>query len=367
MFINGPISVMRLENKKKVLYIFNDYHAVHSECEEIESIDIHKYILEICKQTNKNNIMYDLFIEDDIIDYERYFKRKDNYILEMRKTAHKISKSELCKNMKIHNTDIRFILGDVYDYDLYYCKLNSIISKMLCIQRLSLDTLENLNIELKNINDLYSLILVNLTNNLKRQNHSNDAEINKEIIVNNIFYKLRFSYENNIIKTKMTNLLKSEMILRIKNLLQDIININSDLDKYKKEFDFSVDLMFNINEYKKEMTIISDVHSKVYNIYTETINIYVILVDLYFLRRFLDKTYITNGLLYCGSRHGGNVAYYLVKYFGYNITHSTYSNPKQLMEEILKSKNNSYNLYLKMRPKYLYQCSNMNGFPKYLM
>ena len=53
LLINGPTNIVRLEGnineEKKILYIFGDYHLEpnnQSECEELNSKDVHKYLYE---------------------------------------------------------------------------------------------------------------------------------------------------------------------------------------------------------------------------------------------------------------------------------------------------------------------------------
>jgi hypothetical protein len=91
--------------------------------------------------------------------------------------------------------------------------------------------------------------------------------------------------------------------------------------------------------------------------------------DFYFLRRFLDKKYITNGIAYNGAIHSIHFAYILVKYFDFEITHvfaSEETNMKKLNNII---KNSQYNKKLEFifYPTSINQCINMKNFPKNLL
>jgi hypothetical protein len=66
-----------------------------------------------------------------------------------------------------------------------------------------------------------------------------------------------------------------------------------------------------------------------------------LITDLYFLRRFLDKKYIKNCILYTGSFHMVNLIYLLVKYFNYELTHSYYQSNPLTTQEIVKMKSNN--------------------------
>jgi hypothetical protein len=72
-------------------------------------------------------------------------------------------------------------------------------------------------------------------------------------------------------------------------------------------------------------------------------NFLVVITDLYFMRRFLDKKYIKNGILYTGLYHFYNISYLLVKYFNYKITNIFVCNPKfKITDEIKKLKFDNY-------------------------
>ncbi len=70
-YINGPVSCFRLEDNneqynKKIIYIFSDIHYdvnIQTKCNNIESIDIDKYLYKIFKKIRKNDKMYDFFVE----------------------------------------------------------------------------------------------------------------------------------------------------------------------------------------------------------------------------------------------------------------------------------------------------------------
>ena len=88
------------------------------------------------------------------------------------------------------------------------------------------------------------------------------------------------------------------------------------------------------------------------------------LTDMYFLRRFLDKDYITNAIVYTGAAHSQLYIYTLLKYFDFDITHFNYlkESPDKFKNIVLKIDN-----YLELKefiyPPILYQCSNMSEFP----
>ena len=62
-------------------------------------------------------------------------------------------------------------------------------------------------------------------------------------------------------------------------------------------------------------------------------------MDLYFLRRFLDKDYITNGIVYSGALHSADYINILVNLFNFKITHTAYAVTNNIVElnDIVKS------------------------------
>ena len=80
----------------------------------------------------------------------------------------------------------------------------------------------------------------------------------------------------------------------------------------------------------------------------------------------MDKTYITNGIVYTGIGHSINYIYYLVHDFNFKITHYSYSKEQDLnkINKIIKSldkKNVTINdLFY---PKTIIQCIDLSSFP----
>jgi len=90
-----------------------------------------------------------------------------------------------------------------------------------------------------------------------------------------------------------------------------------------------------------------------------------VIVDTYFIRRFMDKDYITNGISYTGAAHSSMYVHILIKYFDFKITHASYSkyDPDTLNKKI-KAGELGYEFYSYFLPKTSQQCSDMSSFPK---
>ena len=95
-------------------------------------------------------------------------------------------------------------------------------------------------------------------------------------------------------------------------------------------------------------------------------------MDLYTIRRIVDKDYNTNSIIYTGMAHSVNITNILIKYFNFNITH-TYFKEVSINKLNDKFKNNDYDiinndyinlkLYDLLLPEYLTQCTDMKNFP----
>nr|URM62503.1 hypothetical protein [Mimivirus sp.] len=90
------------------------------------------------------------------------------------------------------------------------------------------------------------------------------------------------------------------------------------------------------------------------------------LMDIYFLRRFLDKKYITNAIVYTGMFHSTTYIQILIKNFDFKITHVSYSsinNMKELNNRIKTTNLGEKEINEIFLQKMYTQCSDMTNFP----
>ena len=123
-----------------------------------------------------------------------------------------------------------------------------------------------------------------------------------------------------------------------------------------KEFDNILDHLYNIQ------ILFSKLALQVFIVSSS-------IVDLYFYRRFLDKSYITNAVVYTGAAHGQNHIYNLVKYFDFKITHASYiySSDIKDIQNIVKKSNGRIDIEKYFIDKETYQCSDLSTFPEAFM
>jgi hypothetical protein len=120
---------------------------------------------------------------------------------------------------------------------------------------------------------------------------------------------------------------------------------------------------YGLSEYT-ERDIIHQVADDIDYLLDYFLDLFAKLVDVYFLRRFLDKDYITNAIVYCGMAHSINYIHILVNDFGFDITHLAHSNVEMdELKEIIKN-NPMTELMPALSPKTPFQCSDITNFPE---
>jgi len=370
--INGPANVIRLEGKvgkkKKMIYIFGDLHyniANQTKCSNDININIDQLFPLIFKENKK--MKYDFFVEHHKADRERdinlkwrdlkYIENIVEFFVENFKEVvnSKVKTSKKYKNTRFHYFDIRkehfeLFANEYFSLEDYLKKLSGYYT----IYKEDLFKLQKLLIQFVKI--LYDVIF----------------KIQKSDIRDMI--KLRNKYHNRVIGDNIKFILKN-IIKTIKQLIKKLVIHTNSIKKLIKDYE------------KNKLLNIYDItlkYNKLFSDITRTINYsfnrLTYITDLFFIRRFLDKNYIKNSIIYCGLMHCHHIAYVLVKYFNFKITHIHYKDNKltlkKLMDKLKKVKydNNSVHnlnilfggLNLNSENDIFYQCVDMSKFPKNL-
>ena len=330
--INGPFNIVRITNKNKILYIMGDYHKLlneQTECpynDDIESLDIDKFLLLFMK--NNKNKEIDLFMESKNTEFiNTKSNKKQIYIQAVQKLfQHYIVKNKKdvminssYKNFRFHFSDIRNQILNYYDIFWFF---------------------DN-NIKDKNINNLNVPFLYNYLKNMINENI-------KSLTDNLIINKILNNYSNDEIKIKINNIYNEYVLNNLDYLL---LKINQLIQDYSQLTEALI---------MRELYIIDYLCKE----------IYLCITDLFFIRRFLDKNYIKNSILYTGDAHLTNIMYLLVKYFNFEITHIyNFTNVKKINKFILNYKlKNLSHIYditnlLEINYSNIIQCSNLFDFP----
>ena len=390
MLINGPVNVVRLEGKinniNKIIWVFFDKHInlrLQTECESYDSQDIVRYLYNLFKNTNK---VIDFFLEIKKSHEKSYhnYPFKNIYILDLAKfysksitsdTESKEIKKEIKnkKNIRFHYLDIRdYLEKNVYDYiDLLMNSIDNLPSKKDIFSSDFTNIVDSC-IKLVYELEIYKEFFENPDkNDLLKQNVSDDKK--------NILYylnKITFKYKDESIigkikKTYFPDILKNInlAISKLKELTKIIMEkeqyIFRDYD-YKvkiKNNNYNLDEHYGYGDYNTRMKFIYNCDDLAYSIDILLLKIFCKITDLFFLRRFLDKDYITNAITYTGFAHSVNYINILVSIFDFKITHFSYSDEKNI-EKVNEIAKNDYDklLYI-LSPPRLIQCSDISNFP----
>ncbi len=394
--INGPINIVRLEGVvygiKKVLYVFFDIHETVSfehVCNSIHSLDVNSFVVRELKKSNKT-IDFFLEIMESDTGGEKYINMpKNNYILEMRRIFIMERHNKELKNVRYHYIDTREFGEDFFR--IQRLLMNDVISfttnSSLHINVIN-EWIEIMAVYMNHFNYLHNLLSSNKA--VKQQTEAyreKDGKVHafessyklRDDNLVKVANKIRDRYTHPETKGKMVSLFEqSDVIMdeieklatkKIKDSLTELTEMTG--------YDYSTLYVNTVQGIKsvsygisggKYLAAINRLVTEI-NDFTELLSYYsVFMVDMYFIRRFLDKDYVTNGIVYAGAHHSTNYVHTLVHDAGFKITHASYlkTNDANEANSIIKKTPSSeiYKIEELLYPPKLTQCSDMQGFPE---
>lgn len=400
-----------------------------TECENVYSKDVQSYFAESFynishssdSKSGSNDKIYDFFLEISPLDTENLgfgfghpeiVNLRDKYIRQVRKLFRRLFKYDVKKNevsisdyfnnVRLHYMDIREYFDDTHIIDMMMQDISDNTNYMLKNRDLYVNILDK--------NEKYYDYLKTHFSNILEIIHSyqtsknkpfekisvikyhliSDSQSNRDTVItpeqegkkhyNNLNYlinKLYNSYQNNNVQ--------KVIIEQIKILDDEILDLIKECDKQQKEMEQlrhfaenQKDRFFNVadsNSYAcsfgygfDKINLVQKL-SKIRNeqdyFFIKYISTFLKFMDLYFLRRFLDKSYITNAITYTGGYHSRYYIHMLIKHFNFNITHVAYSVITNMDELNSTLKNIPVKDYYKfLLPEYQSQCSDVTDFPK---
>jgi hypothetical protein len=398
--INGPIGAYRLEGKingiKKILYLFADFHIYEYKCPNDFSLDINQYIVrEFSKINNSSDkTEYDFFLEiyPGLIYPSSVSTKKasTNYLNDLRYTFekyinfdevnNKMVVSKFGEKSRLHYIDIRgnvtnkisfhpHIFLDLQSGNIYRIKesIHDILMNMVILLSILSEIPPN-SMNKQNMTTTLIDILKNkeISNEFEEKQHTDYFRI--------IIDKLYRAYTNLDIKQIIVNEL-SDIVTKSKTGLESLSNLydkinkfiqyynsmNNNLTFWNGSIDYGVpymDKLSNVHEWTLEYATIHDAYQ------TNMAN----LMDLYFIRRFLDKSYINHGIVFTGAAHTMNIIYMLMNKFGFKLTNSNINKYDIHTTNKMIAKINKNNIHEEMAkillPDTLTQCTDMSSFPE---
>lgn len=409
ILINGPINVLRLEgninNIQKIIYLFADVHIKkenETKCESNDSIDIVDFYNASFKNIANFDKYYDFFFEIGMnetgsLDVENE-KNNNKYIVRVKtlflKNLNK-NNDNTFKNIRFHYFDIRyhfntiisFILSSLADIisgipyfnnELFNKSMNSCIKLLTTVKNIITFIIDNLknpkSVKIKN-HDKYSIFIeylsteefIDLLNDLIDENNSKIV-INFKNNIKYLINKMLKKYNYSEIRSKINEYVDQFLIpyldktINRYNELTNILTIIKNVDSENSSEKDKIELVYNIQ---------NNLNTTFYNYIIPS---FAFITDIYFIRRFLDKDYITNGIVYAGVLHISNYIYILVNLFDFKITNMSKNYTNNINEKInnlfLTEKDKNIvsqidNIIEIIKPhKDEMQCSDFTNFPK---
>jgi hypothetical protein len=390
--INGPINIIRLTNGKKVLYLMGDIHVPlerQTKSSDLSSLSIVQYLDQFIKQTQNSTITYDIMIEASYGNNtsEQFNEKMENvkskemntakkYLLEMEQlmaqyfkidpkgtsdSKYKIIQSTQYK-VRFHNTNIR---------DTQTC---NILFK-------TFPALENLN-KKRNHNSVTTMIEhLNTTMEHVQLNYdalylSKDAKT-ANTFTEQMYDKLKTKYNHDDVKNTITTIINNDLKTSMLEYIQAVQEFISFLEKDDEEYKIKYwdgnrkkqNASFQHIGYQIDPVALPNyvhIHKTIYKLRWQFSTIYCLITDIYTIRRIIDKPYVTNTIAYTGMLHTTQIMYLLIKHFGFEITHLSYSQHdiKTTNETIRQMKRFQELSFAFMYPPYWKQYSSLEGFPE---
>ena len=347
--VNGPLNLVRLEgkidNQKKIIYLFLDIHLPHvkqRECPEARNIDIHQFLLQKFSDTK---IKYDFFLEIFPTDLfsTKHYPLKNIYIAQTAKLFRqhlkynpmedKVMVSKELPNVRFHYIDPRVYFEDgAFSFQKWGETINYIkYDQTKPIIKLAKDAIE----ELKQ----WQKLLVNRCSEPKKKptrpviqkseklpTGSQAVEL-RDYIINKIFCQYNKKHLQETISTianeeviplLSTTIQKMEKLVEICKIYADLLDMPNDQllpqDRGLLNYNYGVD------QFVIDKTAIM-VKQQYYDADNYLVHFLAKIMDLYFLRRILDKNFINHGIVYTGAAHSLFYIRALTKYFKFQITH----------------------------------------------
>ena len=391
VFLNGPINYFKLTNGHKTIYIFLDVHediTIQRKCEETYSIDIDKYIFEILK----NNENIDFFLEIFPKNLKENFSKINyKYILELRKkfkTMYEKLKTENKKSVRLHYIDIR----DFMLFNYIWESLMVIFNNFKSIDTYNLEKLINelqiIKSDINFIKDFFQMIKENKKIDynekidlIEQKPINPNSNINPALVRNLLAYqiieKILKKYKNQENESKINYLINEFFIKpiseisenKINNLINKLQQIKSLSEFYENNDKKSVEEDDYIIKYKSivygkipySKKIYDEIINEIEKMYLLLLNSYSVLMDGYFLRRFLDKDYIRNAIVYTGAAHSIIYIWFLIKFFNFKIVeYDTINNISQEeLTKIIKKSESFQDIKEYIYPENFKQCVNL--------
>jgi hypothetical protein len=395
IYVTGPINAVRLEGNifgiKKQIYIFMDWHTNHeaqTSCTQKDSMTIKDYMVKEAKKLSQNSKL-DIILEADdkkphksedlhIVQTQKFFKAqvdKNKFLqkqkLSLNPTMSPTTSSDVPINVRLHYIDIeRYIeqeklknIKELYEAHATLSVLDYLTSDNVDMYMTKYTQLEN------TLMGTYNMIFnpnIITTSLIKDDFHK---KINRSI------NKITSNYNHSEIRHKMDPLFDDyarlhniciTTIHRSVNLLKKAKTVILERNKNLKLINFEGYKFHNYYDTTEFKDFISELYGKLKILDNLTRILYGKIIEIFILRRLLDKDYITTCAFYTGIRHSMTYIYFMIKYFDFKITHVCHSREQNLerLNSIIIAAKQGEDIEELFYPPVVIQCIDLGGFPK---
>ena len=409
----------------KVIYIFFEYHEscrMETKCDDIFADTITQFLIKEFRRPDID-LTYDFFLEAFPTRLDPRGTWRDIYIGELRQmvaktlsydpTADKVSRSEVLPRVRLHYIDIRdYLFENIFYYgiDLVYGLGRDLYVSVVCngnpngvapfCDRLT-EAVLRFRDQLDEINGLFFVLspqsqpggagtapapapVPTPASRPRRVIRPPGEEIpapEKLEITLHLIRKIKEQYRHPEVKTVITRMLDDylkeglvsmrrhiDTVVRLLADLKELASVNPSILNEKAKVDVDIPGFTQQVSYGPDIDAMTEVVVRVDHLLSAVKKVSydtgTVVTDAYFLRRFLDKDYVTNGVSYTGARHSDMYVHMLAKYFDFKVTHASYTryDLKTLNEKIKGPLGTEFSLSL--RPPVRQQCSDLSSFPE---
>lgn len=357
-----------------------------TRCSNFMADDIHKYVIKTVH--NNKNTIYDFLLgispkklTQSSSDYKLTYQEEVGkiFLQEFRYdyVNDKVMSTKTIPNMRLHYVDIRYPLEmDTIEIIGGMLNITSIASRDLYLYQSQIKLLDELRQKIiGNLSMVYDVYFKK--EKQKGVQHGGkrifemDTQEQLDRLMTEIINKIRNSYANNNVKKILVSTFDNIINYYYNNAAKYHDELIKELDhfekldmKQKKSLRGLYDFMYQSQDVKQYILNLSDI---VDNFCMCVNGFFNSVMNIYFLRRFLDKKYITNSITYTGSFHACTYLHILVKYFDFEITHIVHSDIKDLkklnayVKKYTEPIDNKF--MFTFLPEQLEQCVDLKDFP----
>jgi hypothetical protein len=397
VLVSGPVNVLRLEGHvgdvKKVVYLFFDHHLDHgdyingqSECTDRQAIDFKRYIFENLENRTSDMPVIDIFLETfqySVIARDNTNRStKNKYLLRFRSYFYDLFKNRndsktinnVIDHIRVHYIDIRDYITVLHAANKLYPRQISVNDPILIpylanrckIRRQIIDLLEK---------TTYSYTKLSIPENYVPY----DVEIPLDVAIdrlNNYFDKIKYRYKHDEVRNKLWRrfqyvlYMQYDVIWKADKMISFILDARATPNEKKLS---TSDLTYysGVTSHGEDNLILREKWIGLQELdgengFASTADVW--LMDLYTMRRLLDKDEITNVVIYTGGLHSTNYVKMLVRDFDFKITHASYTKERNMdkLNQDIKTSPEYMTEYLINQSVYsMRQCSDLTDFPEH--